>query len=202
MKSQTLNRDLIRQAAASLRERWLGAAGAFFLICLLLGVLEAIPLVGPIAGFLLIGPCTLGFCRYALNVSRDESADVGTMFSGFGSFGRGFLAYFLTTIYTVLWTLLFIIPGILATFAYAMTFFVLLDNPGMGINAAITESRRLMNGNRWKLFCLMFRFIGWFILVGLTCGIASFWVYPYLEVAIANFYADIKEPQVPPPLPA
>ena len=202
MQSLTLNRDLIRKASDSLKGQWLRAAGAFFLLSIVLAVLEMIPVVGPVAGFLLVGPFSLGFSLYVLRVSRGESVDVGTMFSGFNYFGRGFLAYLLITIYTILWSLLLIIPGILAAFAYSMTFFILLDNPGLGVNDAISESRRLMTGNRWKLFCLMFRFIGWFLLVWITFGIAIFWVAPYLQVAVANFYADIKDQPAPPPVPA
>ena len=202
MQSMTLNRDLIRKASDSLKGQWLRAAGAFFLLSVVLAVIDMIPIVGPILGFLVIGPACLGFSLYALRIARGENVDVGTMFSGFGSFVRGFVAYLLIMVYTFLWSLLLIIPGILAAFAYSMTYFILLDNPALGVNDAIGESRRLMNGNRWKLFCLIFRYIGWFILVVITFGIASFWVYPYLEVAIANFYADIKDKQAPPPVPA
>ncbi len=90
-------------------------------------------------------------------------------------------------IYVILWSLLLIIPGIMAMYAYAMTFFILVDNPDMKLNDAIDKSRYMMEGKRWKFFCLIMRFFGWIILVSLTLGIAMFWLWPYMQTAYAEF---------------
>lgn len=189
----TANRQLMQNAAVALQGKWAKAAGAFFVLCLSAVLVQIIPVAGPIIWLLLVGPYTLGFYSYSLRLSRGESVALSTMFSGFNDFGRGLLAYLLTGIYVLLWSLLLIIPGILAAFAYAMTYFILIDNPDMGVNDAISLSRRLMTGNRWKLFCLGWRFFGWLLLAIFTFGIAGFWVYPYMKVAFAKFYDDIKE---------
>lgn len=169
------------------------SGGRFFLLCLSAVIIQILPVAGPIIWLLLVGPYTLGFYNYSLRISRGENVELSTMFSGFNDFGRGLLAYLLTGIYVLLWSLLLIIPGILAAFAYTMTYLILVDNPDMGVNDAISLSRKLMTGNRWKLFCLGWRFFGWLILALFTFGIASFWVYPYMQVAVAKFYDDIKE---------
>lgn len=193
MQSMTANRQLMQNASAALQGKWAKAAGAFFILCLSAVVVQMIPVAGPIIWLLLVGPYTLGFYNYSLRLSRGESVALGTMFTGFNDFGRGLLAYLLTGIYVLLWSLLLIIPGILAAFAYAVTYFILIDNPDMGVNDAISLSRRLMTGNRWKLFCLGWRFFGWLLLALFTFGIAGLWVYPYMQVAFAKFYDDIKE---------
>lgn len=97
------------------------------------------------------------------------------------------------TIFLILWTLLLIIPGIIKSFSYAMVPYILKDQPDVKVLDAITQSRKLMDGNKWRLFKLMFSFIGWILLIPLTLGFAIFWVGPYLEVAISRFYDDIKE---------
>jgi uncharacterized membrane protein len=73
-----------------------------------------------------------------------------------------------------------------------MTLFILKDNPEMSATDAITESRRMMNGNKWRLFCLDFSFIGWILLSALTCGILYILVYPYMYAARAAFYESLK----------
>lgn len=194
MISTTLNRDLMQQARECLRGKWHTAAGVFLVFALIMIVMQSLPGLGVVIALLLTGPLMLGVARYTLSLARNEEVRLGMLFAGFDDFVRALLAYLLTTIYIILWSLLLIIPGIMAALAYAMVYFILLDHPGMGANAAITESRRIMNGNRWKLFCLGFRFLGWVLLaVFLTFGIGMLWVYPYMQVAFARFYEEIKE---------
>jgi uncharacterized membrane protein len=88
--------------------------------------------------------------------------------------------------------LLFIFPGIYAAYGYAMTPYILAENPEMTANEAITKSKELMNGNRWRLFCLELSFIGWSLLCILfTLGIGVFWLKPYMEASFAAFYREI-----------
>lgn len=94
-------------------------------------------------------------------------------------------------IYSMLWSILFIIPGIIASYSYAMTSFVLADNPEMSANEAIRESKRLMKGNKWKFFCLQLSFIGLMIIGALTLGIGLIWIIPYQQATYAAFYRDI-----------
>lgn len=95
-------------------------------------------------------------------------------------------------IFISLWTMLFIIPGIVKGFSYALTYYVKCDNPEMSANEAITESRRLMDGNKMRLFLLNLSFIGWIFLGALTFGIGTLWVSAYMETSLAIFYEDVK----------
>ena len=90
------------------------------------------------------------------------------------------------------------IPYIRAFYSYSLTFFVVAEKPEQPASESLKESVRLMKGNRWKLFCLQFRFIGWiFLAVFLTLGIGLLWVIPYMQVATAEFYKDLS-PSVEP----
>ena len=105
----------------------------------------------------------------------------------------------LQILYILLWSLLFIIPGIIAAYNYAMTSYILAENPNLTASQALEMSKTIMNGNRWRLFCLTFSFIGWHLLAALTLGIGELWVVPYEQAAIAAFYKEISsncyEPQ-------
>ena len=73
-----------------------------------------------------------------------------------------------------------------------MTYYIAEDDPSLGINEAIDRSREMMYGHKMDLFLLDLSFIGWFLLGIVTCGIALFWVMPYVEAAHAAFYEDLK----------
>lgn len=118
---------------------------------------------------------------------------VGGLFYGFKErYTQSLGVYIMTTIFTVLWSLLLIIPGIIKSYCYAMSQYIALDNPGKSTLDCITESRKLMKGHKWQLFCLQISHIGWFILVILTLGILSFWVLPKYQQAIYEFYLHIS----------
>ncbi len=89
--------------------------------------------------------------------------------------------------------LLLIIPGIIATFRYAMAFFIIADDEDCGPLEAITRSKEMMKGNKWKFFCLNWRFFGWSLLaVFFTFGIGFLWIVPYMQTSFAKFYEDVK----------
>lgn len=118
--------------------------------------------------------------------------EVSALFAGFQDYGRTLGTMLLMFLYAFLWTLLLIIPGIVKSLSYAMTPFILRDNKDMEYNAAIEESMRLMEGNKWKLFKLLFSFIGWILLSILTMCIGMLFVSPYMYAAMAAFYEDLK----------
>lgn len=103
----------------------------------------------------------------------------------------------LSTIYIFLWTLLLIIPGIIKSYSYALTPYILVEHPEMSANEAIEESMRLMNGHKFDLFYLQLSFIGWAILSILSLGLGVFWLIPYQMTAQAAFYRDIKNEAMP-----
>ena len=148
--------------------------------------------IGGIITLVITGPLTLGLTGVSLMVVRNKTPEINDVFKGFNNFKSSFVAYILQSIYLFLWSLL-IIPAFIKPFSYALTYHILYDNPEMSANDAITKSRQMMNGHKWELFCLMFSFIGWYLLSILTLGILMFWVEPYLNAAIARFYQNLKD---------
>lgn len=179
--------QLKSSALASLKGNW-GTPIAICLVYDLLLCASAFTLVGPL---LLTGPISVGLAAYFINNHRNRNGKFENLFSGFNNFGTNFVASLLTGLYTFFWSLLFIIPGIVKTLSYSMTFYILNDAPNMSASDAITESRRIMNGNKAKLFCLNLSFIGWAILSILTLGIGLLWLIPYMQATTTAFYQDI-----------
>jgi uncharacterized membrane protein len=185
------NRELRKLARSQLHGSWLAAVGFVLVYCIIIGVSGAV-VVGPLV---LSGPLTIGFSGYFLKKARGKNAELGDLFDGFKVFVTGFLVYLLKGIFTALWTLLFIIPGIVKSLSYSMSFFILRDNPKLSATEAITSSRKMMKGYKWKLFCLYFSFIGWGILCILSFGIGFLWLIPYVSLTLANFYEGVKQNQ-------
>ena len=141
--------------------------------------------------FVIGGTVQLGYAKFNLELIDHKDAQLSDLFSQFSRFGDGFLLNLLSGIYVILWMLLLIIPGIIASYSYSMAPYILLENPGMRPNDAIKASKDLMRGNKWRLFCLHFSFIGWSLLCALMLGIGYLWLHPYEEAAQASFYRQI-----------
>ena len=143
---------------------------------------------------LLALPLSWGLTVSLLRNHREESVDLENIFDGFrgGRYTRVFCAIFLVQLFTILWTLLLIIPGIMKAFSYALTPYIIMDEPELTARQAITRSCEIMEGRRWKLFCLYLSFIGWGILSLLTFGIGFLWLVPYMNASIAAFYEDAR----------
>lgn len=146
--------------------------------------------------FILGGAINVGYCKYFLSRSRGniDYSNLGTCVDGFrGDVAPNIVAGLLVYVYTFLWTLLFIIPGIIKSYSYSMTYYIRCDNPSYTATQAIKESQRIMKGNKMRLFCLQLSFIGWSILGALCLGVGVLWVSPYYKAAEAEFYRDIVE---------
>lgn len=158
------------------------------MIAMIILVVSMVIIAVALMRFIIGGAITLGYVKFNLDMVDGQTPKFTDLFSQFHRFGDGFVMQLLRSIFIALWTLLFIIPGIIASYRYAMTPYILYENPGMSASDAIKESKYLMDGNKWRLFCLNFSFIGWDLLAVLTCGIGFLWVSPYREVAYAAFY--------------
>lgn len=164
-------------------------------------VLMAVAMVMVVFGLILIafglmqfiigGPVTLGYAKFNLGLVDGKEVAFKDLFSQFHRFGDGFVLQFLRGLFVSLWTLLLIIPGILANYSYSMAAYIMAENPGMSANDCIKASKELMKGNRWRFFCLKFSFIGWIFLSVFTCGIGFLFLQPYMEAAHAAFYREI-----------
>ena len=144
---------------------------------------------------ILLLPLIWGFYTMYLDHIRGEKVGLGNLFKGYSKewFSKSLLTLLLMYVYILLWTLLLIIPGIIKALSYAMTPYVLKDNPNMKSNEAIEESMRLMSGHKAELFLLGLSFIGWALLSLLTLGIGFLWLIPYMQTAFAYFYEDLKK---------
>lgn len=186
-------KDFRQTAWGKLRGKWGQMALSAFIYSLIMGACSALAYyyVGTVALLLLSGPMTLGLTLLALNAARGEDVSVNRLFDGFKNFGSAVWLHISNGLLIFLWTLLLIVPGIIKTFSYALSFHVLKDNPQLSANEARKRSMEMMRGNKWRLFCLQFSFIGWWLLCLLTLGILSFWITPYHNTAIAEFYISL-----------
>ncbi len=178
-------------AKSRLNGRW-GIAIGVNLVYGLLVFFSA--LLGGIPGLILSGVLAYGYMNFFLRLVReDETPDFGVIFDGFNRFGDTCVAGLLIALYTFLWSLLFVIPGIIKGYAYAMTYFIMKDHPELKAGEAITASKMMMKGHKWRLFVLDLSFLGWYILNCFTFGLlVLLYVDPYLQTSRAAFYEDLK----------
>ena len=141
--------------------------------------------------FVLGSIISVGYARFNLDLVDGGNPSFETLFGYFSYWKTTAVARLLQSLYVLLWSLLFIIPGIMASYSYAMTEFILAEHPELTAGEAIAQSKVMMAGNRWRLFCLHFSFIGWDILCTLTMGIGHLWLRPYRQAADAVFYREI-----------
>jgi len=190
--SQTENRDLMSQAREALKGRWGLAIGVNVLYYVIVSAVQFIPKTEGLLGIIVGAPLMVGLAGFSLSIARKQQATVAQLFDGIKKFWTCLATYILSLIFVLLWMLLLIVPGIMAGFSYAMIYFILAEDDSIGPLEAITKSKEMMRGNRWKLFCLGLRFIGWGLLCLLTLGIGFLWLLPYMYVSFARFYDDIK----------
>lgn len=146
-----------------------------------------------IAALIVAGPLTYGVHGITLACARGFSWKIEHLFKGFTkAFGESIILNLLQSVFIFLWSMLFVIPGIVKTYSYAMSYYIANDNPGLSANECITKSREMMRGHKWQLFCLDLSFVGWYIIGSLCFGLGTLLVVPYHEVARANFYAELK----------
>lgn len=145
-----------------------------------------------LCAFILGGTLELGYCQFLLKQHDKKNPEFSDLFSQFDRFGTGFAQHFLRSLYTFLWALLFIIPGIVKGYAYAMTPYILTDHPEMTASQAIGQSKQMMDGHKGELFILELTFIGWSILAGLCWNLGYLLYNPYISAAKAAFYRQLQ----------
>lgn len=141
--------------------------------------------------FLLGGAVELGLYAFHTRLCLGDRPPFSVLFDRFSIFFKALGLRLFMMLFIVLWSLLLIVPGIIAAFRYAMAPYLMAEYPQMGIREAVERSKQMMDGHKGRLFCLHFSFIGWWLLSLLTLGILSLWITPYLETAKAAFYLDL-----------
>ena len=134
-------------------------------------IVQKVPYGGGIYQLIIGGPLELGFTIFLLTFFRKRKIDNTLLFEGFSRFGKAMLLLVLMSVKIMLWSLLLVIPGIIAAFRYSQAFYVLADNPDMPVSQCIKESCRIMAGNKGRYFYLQLTFIGWYILANIPSGI-------------------------------
>lgn len=166
---------------------------------ILMGILAFVGIFALVMGvvyFFLGSVVSVGYSKFNLELNDGETPKIKTLFAYFKNWSTAVVATLLTGIFVALWSLLFIIPGIVASYSYAMVPYILAENPGISAKDAINESKKIMKGNRWRLFCLHLSFIGWELLCVLTCGLGFIVLRPYMAAAEAAFYRDLVHREV------
>ena len=191
-----INRSELKGKAKSALQGKRGIMALTMLLYLILsfaaGLVAIIPIIGFI-GTLLIAPALgLGLIIMTLKVARLESIQVSDLFNGFNYILKAFGLTFMVGLFTLLWSLLLIVPGIIAAYRYSMALFILADDPDIGVMEAIAQSKEITKGYKWSLFVLQLSFIGWGILAYFTCGLLYLWLLPYMYVTYGYFYLKIK----------
>ena len=151
---------------------------------------------GSILTLIIAGPLEIGLAYFfIMNVLGRTDITCTTPFTAaFTGFGRKLGGYLWMCLFTFLWSLLFIIPGIIKSFSYAMTPYILADCPNVKATDALKLSMRIMKGHKWDLFVFYLSYIGWGILCCLTLGLlALFYVSPYMNSSLAVYYLEVRE---------
>lgn len=187
--------ELKKQAKAALKGHW---GVAILVVLAMVGinwVIGMIPVIGWVVSLAAV-VFDFGIAAFYLSVVRAGDIQFTTLFSSsFEGFAKKLGTIWLQILYIFLWSLLLWIPGIVKSYSYAMTEYILLDNPELTANEAITKSREMMDGYKWKLFVLDLSFIGWRILcmiplLGTVLGLL--YVNPYVAATRAQFYEELK----------
>lgn len=189
---------LRNQAYEALRGKWTPAVVTSLVFCILLGVAVSLSrvnallyLIAYLGGASIVAIGMLYACWDLF--TKGTLPEAGALFAPFKQYARTVGAVLLVFAYTLLWTLLLVIPGIIKAYSYSMTFYILRENPEMTAGDAITASQKMMDGHKMDLFLLSLSFIGWAILASITFGIGYLWLIPYIYTAYAAFYETLKK---------
>lgn len=182
------NVALMRKAKQQLEGKWVNIAiGSLIYI-----VIIALAGSTSILEFLIYGPLTFGYYLYiGCNIDTNVN-NFNLLFKGFERFVDTMVAGLLISLACGIGYILLIVPGIIVSCGFAMTFFIMADDPNISGIDAMSQSWNMMRGQKWNLFCLWFRFIGWLLLSIITCGIGYIFLLPYMTAATMNFYRKLR----------
>lgn len=190
------NFELRNEAFELLKANWKQPVLLYFIISMICGVIYCIaPSV--VADIFILYPCGYVFVMQLMSFMRDGKQNLVSDY--FKLFKDKYIIALpvvaLTYLYTFLWALLFIIPGIIKGYSYALASYISIEDNNIPAEECINKSMQMMEGHKMRLFLLDLSFIGWYFVAFLTFGIGLFWVVPYHEMARILFYEDLKSQQ-------
>lgn len=165
--------------------------GSALLLTIIAGICISVSSATYIGPILLSPIFTLSLIHVYIAILAGHKPEIKEVFSGFSDWWCAFKITFFQGLFTSLWSMLFVIPGIIKACAYSQAMYILAGNPEKGALQCLRESEQLMKGQKMRYFFLQLSFIGWWLLVGITFGIAAIWVIPYYNATMATFYIDI-----------
>jgi uncharacterized membrane protein len=206
---KSVDRGLLKARA---RDKISGKIGVLFVISLVIGLISGafeilapsykytvdntvyqISYLAPLIAILVTAPFTYAMSRIYLGITNGYTPKIEDVFFTFRyDYVRVVITELLRALYIFLWSLLFIIPGIVKTYAYSMTHYVLCENPNLSPKEALRMSEDMMRGRKMECFVLSLSFLGWIILGICTFGILFIWLTPYINTTMAEFYNEIK----------
>lgn len=141
-----------------------------------------------------LNPIRVGCMKWYIK-NREYNPDMGMIVDPFRErYGNTIKIMFLMGLYTFLWSLLFVIPGIIKSYEYRMIPYILAENPDISAKDAFAMTKQMMTGDKWNTFILDWSFVLWNMLSALACGILSiFFVQPYIELTNIELYIKLKE---------
>lgn len=155
--------------------------------------MNIIGVIASIISFIIESMLAFGVISFYLKISRGENVTYKELFNKKHLFWPYIVISIVTSIFIFLWSLLFVIPGIIASLAYTFVYLIKLDNESLTTLEVINESKRLISGYKWEYFILNLSFLGWVLLGIFTAGLLYFWLIPYMSVTQVNFYNYLKE---------
>lgn len=141
---------------------------------------------------LFLGTIQFGYTVYSLKVFKQEETGINELFGYFPMLLKILGLSLWMGLFISLWSCLCVIPGIIAALRYSQSFYILAENPDMSIRDCVNESKAMMSGRLWEFFVLQLSFILWMLLVSVTCGLASLYVSPYMQITMAGYYLSLK----------
>lgn len=198
-----LRSELKQNAKNQLKNNWRLAIG-IIIVCTLISWIPnilygtdnksfAMSIIIPIITLAITGPLTIGQCKFFINLANKSNPEFSDLWYGFNNILKAIGITLLVGIIVFIGTILLIIPGIILAFRYSQVYYIMAENPEISVIDCLKESARIMKGHKMNIFILQLSFIGWIILMGITCGIAGLYVLPYYNATLSNFYLEIKE---------
>ena len=183
---------LMREARDILQPYWLISVGVCLVYAIVLGVPPELNTYGEWLSLLLAGPLNLGLCMYFLKISNSESPGIENIINGFQPLLQVLLLYFVSSLLIVLGLLLFILPGIVLSMGFSMSYYIMAEQQDITFVEALQKSWDLTQDHKMDLFLLNIRFIPWYVL-GLMCLVVGvFVVIPWHQTTLALVYKEFK----------
>lgn len=178
---------MMRRAKAQLANQWGEAAIASLIFLAITWFASSF-----VVGIILIGPIYFGYYLYMSCLIDRHQSNLNLLLKGFDRFVETLIAGLLYYCAIFIGGCLLIVPGIILGCGFAMTFYIMVDDPYISGLNALEKSWNMMKGHKWDFFVLQLRFIGWILLCVLTCGIGYIFLSPYITVTNLNYYRKLK----------